>query len=122
MSQENVAAKAPATPFSVSREDDGGVAVVSIVGELDLSTTPRLEECLPGAGAKVVVDFSACEFIDSTGIALLVLASQGSDGDGARIVLCGLQQQVLRVMQVAGVDDLIPTKSTRQEAIETLRT
>lgn len=119
--EENVAADPRATPFSVSSEDEGGATVITVVGELDLSTAPQLEECLRSAGANVVVDLSACEFIDSTGIALIVRAAQGRDGDGARIALCGLKQQVLRVLQVAGVEDMIPTKPTRQEAIETLR-
>ncbi len=122
MSQEkNVAADLTATPFAVSSEDEGGATVISVVGELDLSTAPQLEKCLRGTGA-TVVDLSACEFIDSTGIALLVRAWQGNDGSRARIALCGLKQQVLRVLQVAGVEELIPTKPTRQEAIEMLRT
>lgn len=120
--EENVAADALVQPFSVSSEDEGGATVISVAGELDLSTAPQLEEHLRGAGASVVVDLSACEFIDSTGIALIVRAAQGGDGDGARIALCGLKQQVLRVLQVAGVEDQIPTKPTRQEAIETLLT
>jgi anti-sigma B factor antagonist len=120
--EKNVAADPPVTPFSVFREDEGGAAVISVVGELDLSTAPQLEECLRSAEANVVVDLSACEFIDSTGIALLVRASQEADGDGGRIALCGLKRQVLRVLQVAGVEDMILTKPTRREAIEFLLT
>ncbi|MGN6276021.1 MAG: STAS domain-containing protein [Solirubrobacterales bacterium] len=118
--EENVATEPPATPFSVLSENEGGATVISVVGELDLSTAPQLEECLRSAEANVVVDLSACEFIDSTGIALLVRASQGSDGDGARIAICGLKQQVLRVLQVTGVEEMILTKPTRREAIESL--
>lgn len=121
--EENVAADALVKPFSVSSEDEGGATVISVAGELDLSTAPRFEEHLrgAGAGARVVVDLSACEFIDSTGIALIVRAAQEGDGDGSRIALCGLKQQVLRVLQVAGVEDQIPTKQSRREAIETVR-
>jgi anti-anti-sigma factor len=120
--EKNVATEPPATPFSVLSENEGGATLIRVVGELDLSTAPQLEECLRSAEANVVVDLSACEFIDSTGIALLVRASQGSDGDGARIAICGLKQQVLRVLQVTGVEEMILTKPTRREAIESLLT
>lgn len=77
--EENVTADLSATPFSVSSEGEGGATVISVVGELDLSTAPQLEECLQTATAttNVLVDLGACEFIDSTGIAVLVRMAEG---------------------------------------------
>ncbi len=54
------------------------VAVVRVVGEIDLHTAPQLHEALAGLEAerleRLVVDLSDCGFIDSTGLGVLVAA------------------------------------------------
>ena len=116
-------------PFEASAtEVDGGVRVVAVRGELDLSTAPDLEPPLEAAvssgDASVLVDLSECEFIDSTGIALIVRAWQqlDRDADGAgRLVLCSGNDQVRRVLEVTGLELSIPIHQTRDEALAALR-
>ena len=78
-----------------------GFASIAVRGELDLSTAPELEgpldEAVASGDAAVLIDLSECEFIDSTGIALIVRAWQqldrGADGDGSgRVVDLQLQR------------------------------
>ena len=64
-------------PFEVKSEElEGGVRAFTVRGELDMNTAPeleqRLEEVLGTTDASVMLDLSECEFIDSTGIALIV--------------------------------------------------
>jgi anti-sigma B factor antagonist len=105
-------------PFNVQSESANGVWVVAVSGELDLNTAPRLEqslaEPLEAAGSALVVDLSECEFIDSTGIALIVRAWKQLDGDFA---LCCVNDQVQRLLDITGLDSSIPTHGTRDEAI-----
>src|SRR5579871_4661494 len=67
-------------PFRVSWLPPGdqrqiqGVLVVA--GELDIATTPVLEDALRGAGGAVVIDCESLEFIDAAGIGALDRASQ----------------------------------------------
>jgi anti-anti-sigma factor len=62
----------------VSRED--GTSVISLSGELDLVTAERVrsvvEDALAGEGERLVFDISELEFMDSSGIALLVSATR----------------------------------------------
>jgi anti-sigma B factor antagonist len=89
---------------------------------LDLSTAPQLEEVLGAAGeASLIVDLGGCDFIDSTGIALLVNAFQKADEAGRKVVLCGLKEQVRRVLEIAAVVELIPTTKSRDEAFMRVR-
>src|SRR5262249_52365067 len=101
---EDMSAEAPnisPTPFEVANDQVGSVRVLSVSGELDRGTAPQLEQPLEEALASdgsLLIDLSACEFIDSTGIALLVRAWQRLDGDPAsggesRFALCGLGDQ-----------------------------
>lgn len=118
-------------PFeaSAARLDDG-VHVVSVRGELDLSTASELErpleEAVSAGDSAVLIDLTACEFIDSTGIAVIVRAWQrldrGADGNGSgRVAICSGNDQVRRVLDVTGLDDSIPVHATRDEGLAALR-
>ena len=78
-------------PFEVQREElEDGIRAFTVRGELDMNTAPELENSLEegttGESAQVVLDLTECEFIDSTGIALIVRSWQRLDrgGDGGR--------------------------------------
>jgi anti-sigma B factor antagonist len=118
-------------PFEASvAEVENGVRVIEVRGELDLSTAPDLEgpldEAVAGDHGSVLLDLSECEFIDSTGIALIVRAWQRVDarsdnGDGGRVVLCSGNDQVRRVLEVTGLESSIAIFATRDEALAALR-
>lgn len=107
-------------------EFEHGVRTISVRGELDLSTAPRLEgpldQALDGDEGSVLIDLSQCEFIDSTGIALIVRARQALDGDGngRALVICSQNEQVRRVLEITGLERSIPVLGTRDEALATL--
>lgn len=115
------------TPFDVEVTGTGeGIRVVSVRGELDLSTAPELERPLDdvlGEGRdSVLIDLAGCEFIDSTGIALLVRAWQRleSEGDGRGLAICSGNDQVLRVLEITGLEVTIPIHRTREGALAAL--
>lgn len=61
--------------LTVARSDEGAQVRLALQGELDLSNASTLEASLTDAidsGKKVVIDLGQLEFLDSTGIALLV--------------------------------------------------
>jgi anti-sigma B factor antagonist len=108
-------------PFKVRTEQDAGVPVIVVEGELDMNTAGQLEQelelQLSQPGPALLVDLSRCEFIDSTGIALLVRAWQQIDGGFA---LCGVGAQVERVLDITGLEESIPTHPSRADAIAEL--
>ena len=99
---------------------------ISVRGELDLSTAPELEvpldQTLESDEGSVLIDLTQCEFIDSTGIALIVRAWQRlQDGDNGRaLVLCSQNDQVRRVLEITGLELSIPVHTTRDEALAAL--
>jgi anti-anti-sigma factor len=115
-------------PFEVKVGNlEQGVRTISVRGELDLSTAPELEgpleEALDGDEGSVLIDLSQCEFIDSTGIALIVRAWQrlSSGANGRALVICSQNDQVRRVLEITGLELSIPVHLTRDEAISALR-
>lgn len=120
----------PAPFEATAAQLDDGVRVIAVRGELDLSTASDLESLLEEAiatgDASVLIDLSRCEFIDSTGIALIVRAWQrldraaGGEGSG-RVVICSGNEQVRRVLEITGLELSIPIHETRDDALAALR-
>ena len=111
-------------PFEVKvGELEQGIRAISVRGELDLSTAPELEgpleETLESGEGSVLIDLSQCEFIDSTGIALIVRAWQrlNSGENGRVLVLCSHNAQVRRVLEITGIELSIPVHESRDEAL-----
>jgi anti-sigma B factor antagonist len=113
-------------PFETSSAEVDGVHVIAVRGELDLSTAPDLETPLDavvnGGNGSVLIDLSACEFIDSTGIALIVRGWQKLEANGnGRLAICCPNDQVRRVLDVSGLDQSIPVHGGRDEGVAALR-
>jgi len=111
-------------PFEVKAgEFEQGVRTISVRGELDLSTAPELEgpleQVLESGEGSVLIDLSQCEFIDSTGIALIVRAWQRLDSgnNGRTLVICSQNNQVRRVLEITGLELSIPVHLTRDDAL-----
>lgn len=95
-------------PLKVEVDESGDTPVVRVVGELDIYTAPRLREALLGVVGRhrgsVVVDLTDLEFIDSTGLGVLVSAVKRVRAfDGASVVLSAPSPAVMRVLDVTGL-------------------
>jgi anti-sigma B factor antagonist len=117
-------------PFEVASEElEDGIRAFTVRGELDMNTAPELErkldEALSDSEASIMLDLSDCEFIDSTGIALIVRAWQRLDGNGdggkGRLVLCCVNHQVRRLLKITGVESSISMHEQRDAALSELR-
>lgn len=113
-------------PFAVESEElEDGIRAFTVRGELDMSTAPDLERELDPAladpGASIMLDLSECEFIDSTGIALIVRAWQRLGKGGGRLALCSHNLQVRRLLKITGVESSIPMHAQRDAALAALR-
>jgi anti-sigma B factor antagonist len=105
------------------------VSVVSLRGELDLATAPQLREVLDEIKREgpILINLNDCEFIDSTGIAVIVRAWQqrnAIDGDGPAppLALCAPKNQVSRLLEMTGIDTSISIFADCEDALDQLRT
>jgi len=95
----------------------GGGRQLSLTGELDLATAPRLAMALAQARARrssVILDLTACDFVDSTGLALIVNTWREFDETAGieLLVVAGGDGQVARLLRISGVSDHIPIADT----------
>jgi anti-anti-sigma factor len=90
----------------VRQTQDGASTHLALHGELDLANAHTLELTLHEAlhrGDEVVVDMGRLEFIDSTGITLLVVALQSPNAERLRF-LPSESPEVCRLLSLTGLD------------------
>jgi anti-anti-sigma factor len=87
--------------------------IVQIRGELDISAAPDLRERLLAilnhrTVSRLILDLSKLEFMDSSGVAVLVNTERRARLLGRTLVLVAPQRAVLRVLQISGIDHCLP--------------
>ena len=99
----------PPEEFSIAASDRDGRAHLTLRGELDLATAPELEQLVNehiDAGREVVVDLRGLEFMDSSGIRVLVAAHARAGRTGARLFVVRPVpgNAVAKIVEVSGLD------------------
>jgi anti-sigma B factor antagonist len=101
---------------------EAGLAVVTISGEHDLSTTPKLRRELDGLleeGIATVVDLSPATFIDSSILgAILDIRRRAAEAEiGFAVARSSGSEAVDRVLEVTGLRNELPVHARREEAV-----
>ncbi len=108
------------TPLAVERIRSDGYEVLSVTGELDIATAPRmlsaLNEALADVAVPLIVDLSGVVFMDSTGLALLINARRRvrRRGQGFAIVCPG--GPISRVFEIADMVESLRVCPDRESA------
>jgi anti-sigma B factor antagonist len=108
--------------LTVSTEQRGEVAVVTVAGELDMATAPQLQQevsRLVDAGqTHLVFDLADISFCDSTGLSVFVRARNRCQAAGGEVRLAAPQRAVQRILEVSGLVEVLHTYPTVDDAIE----
>jgi anti-anti-sigma factor len=95
-------------PFSVTVATDGDRATVALRGELDLSGVDRAREAVQEAEAAspslLVLDFSQLDFIDSTGLEVVLRAARRAHDTGGRLVVQRPSRYVRKLLELTAID------------------
>jgi anti-anti-sigma factor len=106
--------------LNITTAEETDPVVVSLTGELDIASTPQLEERVRGlidAGrTRLVVDLAGLIFCDSTGIGMLVRANNDCLIKGGYLRLAAPNRHVARVLAVVGLLDTFPTYQSVEAA------
>ena len=95
--------------LSLDVRRDGDSITVLAEGEIDKATAPMLRDCLTALQGDVVVDLTALEFLDSTGLGVLIGANRALELGGGTLRLRAPQPQVRRVLDITGLGEWIDT-------------
>lgn len=107
--------------LSLSTRTESGRSVVIVGGEIDVYTAPRLRDQLvdlvDSGSYHIVVDMRGVEFLDSTGLGVLVggLKRVGQHEGSLRLV-CS-QERILKIFRITGLTKVFPIYESVDEAI-----
>jgi anti-anti-sigma factor len=102
------------TPFDLKTTVHDGLAVVVVVGELDLATAPQLSQALTDLaepGRVILVDLSDTEFMDCAGLAPLLAACERQRELGGDLFLEAPSGAVSRVIECTQLDKVVTVAS-----------
>lgn len=98
-------------PFTVEMDHRGQVARLSLVGELDGATTPILQSAIARAEVDpttiIVLDLGELTFIDSSGLLLLLKASERAGQQGRGFGMVDPRPNVHRILRITGTTHLL---------------
>ena len=107
--------------FSI--EPHGASVVVSVQGELDITSSQRFGDCLSEAAAEsdqVILDMSEVDFMDTTALAVIVTHWRRQADEGGQLLLAGARYRYTKALWITGLADRLPMHDTVDEALAAL--
>ena len=102
---------------------DNGITKVTLVGRLDIIGTSQIDirfSAVAGGEKKILVDMSQVDYLASIGIRTLLTGAKTVKHKHGKMVLFNLQPEVAKVLQVSGLDGVIPSFQDLQQACDAL--
>jgi anti-anti-sigma factor len=103
-------------------DDTARVVVARVTGEVDISnvgpTKRRLTEAVTSSASGLVVDLSATNYLDSSGVYLLFELARALEGRGQQLcVVAPPSTPSTRVLTITGFERIVPVTTTVEEAL-----
>jgi anti-sigma B factor antagonist len=109
--------------FSINTAElDGDAFVVTVAGEADMYTAPRLEQALQGViglgGTSVVLDLAEVSFVDSTVLSVLLRHQEELSKLGGELIVVTEDRRVLRTFEITGLDRILAVERKLAQGID----
>jgi anti-anti-sigma factor len=106
--------------MQISTRTTNDISIVAIAGSLDSSTSPEAQKSLTEvltSAKKVVLDFSALDYISSAGLRVLLGAAKQLRASGGTLGLFGLNPSVREVFEISGFSSILSVYPSEGEAL-----
>ena len=107
--------------LSLASRTEGDKTVVSVGGEIDVYTAPKLREQIVALVEEghyhLVVDMEDVEFLDSTGLGVLVGGLKRVRAHDGSLRLVCTQERILKIFRITGLTKVFPIHATVAEAV-----
>lgn len=108
-----------------SKVDPFGATIKANVERLNAQNAPELKSemvLLNNKGVNnIILDMSATKFCDSSGLSALLLGNRLCKDTSGKFILCGLQTNVLKMIQIAQLDKVIIVEENHGGAVEAMK-
>jgi anti-sigma B factor antagonist len=108
---------------SLSAESRGDTMVITISGDLDIVTSPQLDECLARAEAdhsRFILDFGNVTFLDTSALAVIVGHWKKAEASGGTLALAGARYRYTKTLWITGLADKLTLYDTVDDGLAAL--
>ena len=107
--------------MEIQKERVGDAYVVTVNGRLDgiysTAFASQVGELITGTNPKILIDFTDIDFVTSAGLRALLLLVKKAKASGSVFALCGVNEQVLEVLDTSGFTAMFSIHSGRAEGL-----
>lgn len=97
--------------LNVSVVDLGNWTLLRVAGEIDMATCPELRQAIVGqiheGNTQLVIDLASVEFIDSTGLGVLIGGLKRARSQGGDLRVSGVHGRIERLFELTGLGDVL---------------
>ena len=98
---------------------ENGIALIKLAGRMDAQGAPEIEQKVmdhASSHRSIIVDMTAVDFLASVGIRTLLLVAKAVAKRGGKMVLLNPDPNIAKILEISGIDSLIPTHRSLDEA------
>lgn len=107
--------------LALSTRSTGDFDVIEVSGEIDVYTAPRLREAIvgivEGGRTKLIIDVEKVDFLDSTGLGVLVGALKKVRAAGGSLDIVCTHERIIKIFAITGLDKVFGLYRTIDEAV-----
>lgn len=109
----------------ITRETVEDVEICRISGKLDANTASevekKLQDAIDSGNKKLILDLQGLEYLSSAGMRVLLQAFKKMEATKGEMVLTSLNEKVLEIFAIAGLDHFFVLTNTEDEAIKKMK-
>jgi len=106
--------------FELDRKTCNGVALLEVRGDLDMYSSRELKtefEYMLEVPRDTLLNFSSTEYIDSTGLSVLIKYRALLEKQGKRLGICSPHDNVMRILKITRLAEFFSLFQTEEEGI-----
>jgi len=107
--------------LSLETRTHEGRTIVEVGGEIDVYTAPKLRECLVdlvnAGNYQLVIDLEGVEFLDSTGLGVLVGGLKRVRSHEGTLQLVCTHERLLKIFRITGLTKVFPIHDSVDAAV-----
>jgi anti-sigma B factor antagonist len=107
--------------LTMSTRVEGDRTVVAVGGEIDVYTAPKLREhiidLVSGGAYQLIIDMENVDFLDSTGLGVLVGGLKRVRAHDGSLHLVCTQDRILKIFRITGLTKVFAIHATVDEAL-----
>ena len=104
----------------LSSQDRGDCMVITVRGDLDIVTSPQLDEFLSTVEAthtRIILDLAAVDFLDTSALAVIVGHWKKAEAAGGALGLAGARYRYTKTLWITGLADKLTLYETVDEGV-----